>query len=262
MNAHPIHEEDLDLYALGALDADERRAVDSHVANCPECAAKLAEAYGRAAALAFAAPRVEPSPAVKARLMQQIRAAGATAAPAPQREPERPRGLISSWWAGVLVPAGIALAIATILLSHENRRLDAQLASLHAAIAQQQSQVQENRDMAQLAGATDTMVIPLLPQPGMPKGQARVVCSSHMGMLYYDGDLEPAPANKSYQLWLIPDHGDPINAGVFNPVAGRDSTWTSKFPQGTLPKAFAVTLEPAGGMPHPTGPKVLVGPVS
>jgi anti-sigma-K factor RskA len=27
-------------------------------------------------------------------------------------------------------------------------------------------------------------------------------------------------------------------------------------------KAFAVTLEPAGGMSQPTGPKVLAGPVS
>jgi anti-sigma-K factor RskA len=35
-----------------------------------------------------------------------------------------------------------------------------------------------------------------------------------------------------------------------------------KLPQGMAAKAFAVTLEPAGGMPQPTGPMVLVGPVS
>jgi anti-sigma-K factor RskA len=28
---------------------------------------------------------------------------------------------------------------------------------------------------------------------------------------------------------------------------------------GLVAKAFAVTLEPQGGMPQPTGPKVLVG---
>ncbi len=33
-------------------------------------------------------------------------------------------------------------------------------------------------------------------------------------------------------------------------------------PAGTAPKAFAVSLEPAGGVPQPTGPMVLVGPVS
>jgi anti-sigma-K factor RskA len=35
-----------------------------------------------------------------------------------------------------------------------------------------------------------------------------------------------------------------------------------KIPPGVLPKAFAVTLEPAGGKPQPTGPKVLVGAAS
>jgi len=33
-------------------------------------------------------------------------------------------------------------------------------------------------------------------------------------------------------------------------------------PQGVEPKAFAVTIEPSGGMPQPTGPKVLVGAAS
>jgi anti-sigma-K factor RskA len=35
-----------------------------------------------------------------------------------------------------------------------------------------------------------------------------------------------------------------------------------KLPPGVEAKAFAITLEPEGGMPQPTGPMVLVGPVS
>jgi anti-sigma-K factor RskA len=35
-----------------------------------------------------------------------------------------------------------------------------------------------------------------------------------------------------------------------------------KLPAGVTAKAFAVSLEPAGGMPQPTGPMVLVGPTS
>jgi anti-sigma-K factor RskA len=33
-------------------------------------------------------------------------------------------------------------------------------------------------------------------------------------------------------------------------------------PKEMPPKWFQVTLEPAGGMPHPTGPMVLMGMVS
>ena len=98
--------------------------------------------------------------------------------------------------------------------------------------------------------------------PGMPKAMGRVTYSKNMGMLMYDGTAEPAPAGKSYQLWVMPMQGDPINAGVFNPSSGEISHWMMKLPEGVTPKAFAVTLEPAGGMPHPTGPKVLAGAVS
>jgi anti-sigma-K factor RskA len=86
--------------------------------------------------------------------------------------------------------------------------------------------------------------------------------NAKMGMLMYDGEIEPAPSGKSYQLWLVPANGSPINAGVFTAVSGQPNHWMMKLPQGIEPKAFAVTLEPAGGMPQPTGPNVLVGGVS
>jgi anti-sigma-K factor RskA len=75
----------------------------------------------------------------------------------------------------------------------------------------------------------------------------------------YEGEIAPAPAAKSYQLWLVPADGKPISAGVFNPVIGQSDHWMMKLPQGIAAKEFAVSLEPAGGMPQPTGPMVLVG---
>jgi anti-sigma-K factor RskA len=55
--------------------------------------------------------------------------------------------------------------------------------------------------------------------------------------------------------------GKPISAGVMD-HGGPINPWMMKLPQGMAAKAFAVTLEPEGGMPQPTGPMVLVGPVS
>ena len=71
-NGHPTREEDFDLYALGALDGDEKRAFESHVTTCATCSAQLAKAQGRMALLALAAPQVRPSPGVKEQLMRQI----------------------------------------------------------------------------------------------------------------------------------------------------------------------------------------------
>ena len=81
-------------------------------------------------------------------------------------------------------------------------------------------------------------------------------------MLVYNGRLAPVASDKSYQLWLVPMNGAPISAGVFNPVSGEMNSMMVKVPAGIAAKAFAVTLEPAGGMPGPTGPMILVGPVS
>ncbi len=167
--------------------------------------------------------------------------------------------MFSRWWTAALVPAGAVLALATILLWHENRQLDRQLAALRAAAHEQQQQLDQAREVAEMMESSDTVNVALAPQPGMPTGAAHVMYNAKMGILMYDGEIAPAPAAKSYQLWLIPAAGKPISAGVFNPVGGRADHWMMKLPQGVEPKMFAVTLEPAGGMSQPTGPMVLVG---
>src|SRR4029077_20137135 len=74
MSTHLKHDEDFDLYALGALEGEEKSAIESHAASCSDCARKLAEARGRISVLSFSAPPVEPSPGVKERLMRQLHA--------------------------------------------------------------------------------------------------------------------------------------------------------------------------------------------
>ena len=111
MNGHPTRPEDFDLYALGVLEGEEKAAIESHVPTCAECANKLAEARGRIALLAFSAPRVEPSPAVRERLMRQVHASAESAGARHAQgagEPERAGGFFGRWWAAVLVPACIA----------------------------------------------------------------------------------------------------------------------------------------------------------
>jgi anti-sigma-K factor RskA len=266
MNGHPTREEDFDLYALGALEGEEKRALESHVAGCGACQQKVAEAQGRIALLAFAAPSVAPSAAVKQRLLTQIRADGAHTASSPARSPERPTeegySAFSRWWGAILVPATALLAIATLYMWNENRQLGRELAALHSTVQQERQQLDESQQIADLLASPDTITVALAQQPGMPAGNAHVSYNPKTGELMYDGALAPAPADKSYQLWLVPVNGTPINAGVFNPAVGMPDHWMVALPAGTAPKAFAVSLEPSGGKPQPTGPMVLVGPIS
>jgi len=261
MNGHPTRPEDFDLYALGVLEGEEKAAIESHVPTCAECAKKLAEARGRIALLAFTAPRVEPSAAVRERLMRQIHSSAEIAgAKHAQREPERAAGFFGRWWAAVLVPACILLLFVAARLRTENERLGRELAQERATMQQQQKQLDEARHAQALLESKDTVSVALAQQPGMPKGDVRVMYNSKMGMAMCDGWVEPAPANKSYQLWMVPMEGKPVSAGVLD--GGPINPWMVHLPQGMAAKAFAVTLEPTGGMPQPTGPMVLVGPIT
>src|ERR1700723_3955145 len=101
----PTREEDFDLYALGALDGDEKAAFEAPLASCASCKMKLAEATGRMAMLALAAPPASPSPGVKERLMRQVLATGrgpieTAAGVAPGKEGGFARG------GGLLLPGG------------------------------------------------------------------------------------------------------------------------------------------------------------
>ncbi len=266
MNGHPTRPEDFDLYALGVLEGEEKAAFEAHVPTCAACAEKLAEARGRIALLAFSAPRVEPSPAVKERLMRQIHSAPAGASARRERatrEVERTVGPFPRWWpAAVLGAMAAVLILISVRLWQENAHLVDELGEERATLQQQQAQLDEARHVVALMEAKDTISVALASQPGMAKGAVRVMYNAKMGMAMCDGWVDPAPANKSYQLWLVPMEGKPISAGLVEYSNGPMKPWMVKLPPGVEAKAFAITLEPEGGMPQPTGPMVLVGPVS
>lgn len=95
-----------------------------------------------------------------------------------------------------------------------------------------------------------------------PVGYGKIIWDpDRRSAILHVSNLPAVPENKDYQLWIIQDQKK-ISAGVF---AVRD-TAANFFRIDSLavtnPKqitAFAVTLEPKGGMPQPTGDIYMVG---
>lgn len=271
MSGHPTRDEDFDLYALGTLEGDERAAIERHLAGCEECQRKLGEACGRMAMLALAAPRKEPAAAVKERLLRQIReaddAADAQMAPAAARPrvavPESGVGdrfgsILGHWWTAVLVPVTAVLLVVTGLLWKQIDNQAHLIERLRNEAQVSRKQLDYQRRVADLMDP-NTINVSLRPMPGMPQGDAMVHYNAVKGKLVYDGWIEPAPSDKSYQLWVVPMEGSPISVGVFNPVTQDRASWIASVPEGVQAKAFAITMEPAGGEDQPTGPQILVG---
>ncbi|MFY9528887.1 MAG: anti-sigma factor [Candidatus Acidiferrales bacterium] len=263
MNGHPTREEDFDLYTLGALEGDEKQALEEHLRGCPECTRKLAEARGRVALFALAAPQQPPDPRVKERLMPRVRGSRRVRITAHSYMPERASIFSIRWWTVILAPAAAALAIATIVLWTSDNRERRELEALRVEIRQQETQIAQSRAMLDVLSAKDTIAVNLTPSPDVPGAKGFVFFNSRQGVVLSNCMLPALPPDKTYQLWLVPSQGNPVSAGVFAPKYGQEaSLWTTPVPAGLTAKAFAVTVEPAGGKPQPTGPKVLIGPVS
>jgi anti-sigma-K factor RskA len=257
VNGHPQFAEDFDLYALGTLEGEEKQALDAHVKTCPECSPKLAEARGRVALLALAAPP-RPAPVrVKERLMEKV--GGPKSAVIQVR---RVRALTPFWrWViPSLALASLVLAFFAASLRMENDRLNRRLAELEAGRRETQAALERLRNVAELLTAPDTVKVTLVAGAARPVPQGKVFYHPQRGLLFYAANLPALPPGKTYQLWLVPTQGNPLSAGIFQADPhGNGEVVLPQLPPGVAAKAFAVTIEPAGGVPQPTGPKVLVG---
>jgi anti-sigma-K factor RskA len=92
-----------------------------------------------------------------------------------------------------------------------------------------------------------------------PKASARAFWSRSRGMVFTASNLPPLPAGRIYQLWVVTAQA-PISAGLLTPDATGNVSDIFNTPQDLpQPVAMAVTIEPAGGVPAPTGAMYLVG---
>jgi anti-sigma-K factor RskA len=263
VNEHPQPEEVFDEYALGVLEGDEKLGFEQHVKSCPECRQRLERALARIALLALAAPPATPSPAVKERLMRQVTSRRAGAVPVPVRRR-------AGFWTWAFAAAAVVLAIICGLLTSKVHHLTDRARVLEAnqreQLAQERQQAEEAaraRAVLDVLTSPDTLRVTLVAAPARPVPEGKAFYNPQRGLLFYVAHLKRLPSSQTYQLWLVPTQGNPISAGVFETDShGNGQVLLPPLPRGVSAKAFAVSIEPAGGRPQPTGRKVLIGAVS
>jgi anti-sigma-K factor RskA len=268
------HEElqgNLPAWAIGALRANESREVETHLATCGLCRDEAAGLSGVALALAASVPLETPSDAVRAKVMS--RATGRPAAVAPAvKTPARKAASGVSWAPWLVAAASLLLAAYFGMDSLRVRReLDTVRAELQAARAEASATgvrlavLQQASDRSESAFAVlvapDVARIDLEGQPGQaPSASARAFWSRARGMVFSATSLPAPPPGRTYQVWVVTKDPAPLSAGLVQPDAqGRVNVVFATPTTIPQPIAVAVTLEPAGGVPAPTGPKVLVG---
>jgi anti-sigma-K factor RskA len=207
------------------------------------------------AALAAGLPPVTPPARVKTALMSRIEA---------EARPLRPPDPRSPWWAPWRLTLAGALAVAAVAvlgLSWQVTTLDRELARRSGELADLRAKVAEQQQLLAVLRAPDTRVAALGGLKPSPAAHGRMWWNREAGGLFVATGLPAAPGGKTYQLWAIAG-GKPVSAGIF----GVDARGGATLPVKPLPslgdvEMFAVTLEPAGGLPQPSGEMYLAGKV-
>jgi len=271
MSEHPQFAEDIDLLALDLLGDEDCALLRAHLKECANCRSRFDEARSFAALLAFSAPPAAPPGRVRRKLLDQLRAGSRAERPAVETVESgtarggdhEAHGRAGFWhWSnlGWAVATLVILAV-TAMLSEQYRRAENEVRNLQAQMAAKQSELDRTRAVVDLLHSTDTVRVKLMSGTApWPWPEGKVYYHPKKGLLFVAQNLPPVESGKVYQLWYVPENGSPLSAGVFAPdVHGNATLMTPPSAKVMAPKAFAVTVERAGGVPAPTGPEVLSG---
>jgi anti-sigma-K factor RskA len=182
-------------YALDALDENERRRYEEHLAHCEQCRDELGSLSEAATALSFGAAGPVPPPELRSRILEQARGERQNVVPL------RPRWAVPAAVAAVAaVAAAIALAVWASTLSNKVDSLQAQ------------------RDQQERVAA-------VLASPGartLPFGKnGRLVVTPNGDAALVFTRLAPATHGMTYEAWVA-ENGKPKPAGTFE--AGENLT--------------------------------------
>ena len=240
-------------YALHALDEDETRTFEAHLAESEETRNETTELMDTAVLLGMAIDPVAPPASLKQGIMAQLASTpqlpreipaeqqpvrlnsftGKAAARAQARWFSRPLIALTSVAAAIILIVGGGVVANTV----NNNDF-------------QQAQADQ---LAAIGSASDTQRVDTVIDGG---GSATLVWSGELGTsAFIARGLEPLPSGKTYELWYIGSDG-PRAAGTFS-IDSEGAAW--RVLEGAMQggDVIGVTVEPSGGSESPTTAPVL-----
>jgi len=275
------HEEafaELDAVAFDLLDTVERDAIMAHVATCAACRAELDALQETAADIAFATPSTQHAAVasrerVRERLLARVGANGQSRKPkatplvfprvptSPTAMPAMPERRNKPW----LQIAAAALFVVSLGLlgwSFKNQR-DANAIRSRLATAAATRKTADS--LATQLAARDSLLAGIVGRDVTMMTLTSQAAKDPYARMFWDRarrswtmiahNMPALGANRTYQLWLITPKAK-ISAGTFT-VRNGDGIVRATYDLTEPLNAIAVTEEPAGGVPQPTGSVVI-----
>lgn len=241
-------------YVVGALPPAEVSAFEEHLGGCDTCAAEVSALQSITADLSTAVA-TSPPPGLRSAVLAAIanvpQSPAATSIPAARRRPaaaiaaeERPSRVVplrrsySPRLPALLAAAAVIAALGFGGWAWQDRQATQQ---------QLRQATQRTSQLTELLSAPDVKTVT---GRGVVSGiTGTVVLSpSRRKAVLVASSLPQLPAGKVYEAWTIVQ--EPVPAATFAPDDAK--TLVPLPPRALAAQSVAITIEPAGGSPHPT----------
>jgi len=167
-----------------------------------------------------------------------------------------------NWFAIAATVALVATGTQLFRMTDERNAMRDQLAEADTIAPRTDSLAsalnQKDAMIAAMAG-NDVKVVPLMTKSASEPLGRMIWNRTSDDWIMVTYNLRQPAAGKTYQVWLVTDK-EKISAGTFRPDANGKTVMHAHYALArNALRAVAITEEPEGGMPAPTGPMVVAG---
>lgn len=233
----------LELYVLGQLSAEEERTVRGYLESHPELKQDL-DAIGRALEGYAQVAAVQPSPAVRQRILDEVTGQGGAGRSGSTRQS-------TGWWPFLAVISVLAVLGLLYLLSVKNTALQESEIELQAIIdscSRQSQQYVAQLELYQHLTDEGTEIVHMTGTEKYPQTNLYLYHNAQTQRNIIQVRALPALAqDQSFQLWSLKPNTDPIPLDVFQ---GVDTLLEVRYEDAS--QSYAITIEPLGGRQTPT----------
>lgn len=269
-------------YVLGALSEDEKRTFEQML---DEASPDQLEIYRQMVRikddLSLAADPMEPSEGLFDKILDDISddersgSTGVSGSVMSESDSSTSANVLPMWVfkvaAAVLLAAVLGLALYSQQQSSLVDQQETQITVLQSELEQRiqlltqlETELERKEELLAILESREVNLILMAGQETNPDGYGKIIWDPENERALLQVANLPEPADdQDYQLWLIKDQQSPISAGVFT----FEQPSTDLFYRidslnerpSDVSNTFAVTLEPKGGAPQPTGSMYLLG---
>jgi anti-sigma-K factor RskA len=233
-----------DLFALDIGEQPERDEIRDHLnRGCDVCVAGVRRSLATATLIGATAPPAQPSSQLRRRILASI------------GEGElRSRSMPSWGWALAMT----ALIVVAVYFAVGSRQYTQAAARLRDQVHDQTAQIGRLTEAFAILSGPRTIEASFGgTQPQPPQG--KVFVNPSRGVLLIASNLPRTPADKTYEMWIIPKAAKPVPAGLFQ---SQDDGNAMHVQPGTVDvpstAAIAVTVENQAGADQPTTQPLIV----